>query len=132
MLLRPSGGSKDLGGKAAKDDTAPSTWLGAALASNGNASRFVNVLAGSPAERAGIAPGDEAVALDGQRLNADNIDSRLRDHHVGDTVTVTVFRDHRLMRHRVTLESPPDDTCVLSIDEDARGAADEQRTDWLG
>ncbi|MDH3440940.1 MAG: PDZ domain-containing protein, partial [Gammaproteobacteria bacterium] len=131
MMLRPSSGSKDLGGQSAQDDVTPSTWLGASLVADGSTSCFSTVLSGSPAERAGIAPGDEAVAFDGLRLNAENIDSRLRDHHAGDTVTVTVFRDHRLMRHRVTLGSPPDDTCVLSIDEEAGGDAGEQRKDWL-
>ena len=132
MALRASSGSKDLGGKAAKDDSPLPTWLGATLVSNGTASRFAKVLAGSPAERAGIAPGDEAVAIDGLRLSAENLDRRLRDHHADDAVTITVFRDHHLMRHRVTLSSPPDDTCVLTIDEDADSGAKAQRKSWLG
>lgn len=131
MRLRPASDSKDLGGKTSKSTEPPATWLGAVLRSHGSASRFATVFSGGPAERAGIAPGDEAVAIDGLRLSAKNIDSRLRDYHAGDSVTVTVFRDHRLMRHKVTLESPPDDTCVLTIDEDAAGDAEAVRTAWL-
>ena len=44
---------------------------------------------GSPAEVAGISPGDEAVAFDGLRLTAENIDKRLRDYHVGDRISLT-------------------------------------------
>ena len=87
--------------------------------------------AGSPAERAGIAPGDEAVALDGLRLTAENIDSRLRDHHEGDAVTITVFRDHNLMRHRVALEPAPEDTCYLLLDDEVDSSVGDERDRWL-
>ena len=90
------------------------------------------VQAGSPAEKAGIAPGDEAVAMDGLRLTAENLDSRLRDHHEGDAVTITVFRDHNLMRRRVTLAAPPQDTCYLVIDTDVDAAVESGRKRWLG
>jgi len=132
MNLRPANDRKDIGGKPASEDSTPPPWLGATLVENGGASRFTIVLNGSPAETGGLAPGDEAVALDGLRLDADNIDSRLRDYHAGDIVTLTVFRDHQLMRHRVTLESPPDDTCYLVIDTDADTEAEAQQRSWLG
>jgi predicted metalloprotease with PDZ domain len=132
MRMRPTNDRKDLGGKEVKDDIKPPLWLGATLVANGGSSRFKIVLNGGPAERAGIAPGDEPVAIDGLRLNAANVDSRLRDYHAGDTVTVTVFRDHQLMRCRVTLASPPDDTCFLMIDDECDAAAAKQRDDWLG
>ncbi len=132
LHLRPASDRKDLGGKPAKTDTQATPWLGATLVSDGGASRFSSVLNGSPAEHAGIAPGDEAVAIDGLRLTAENADSRLRDHHVGDTVTLTVFRDHRLLRHRVRLGAPPEDTCYLTIDADAEDDVVAQRNTWLG
>jgi predicted metalloprotease with PDZ domain len=94
-------------------------------------SRFALVHAGSPAETAGIAPGDEAVALDGLRLTADNLDSRLRDHHEGDHVTITVFRDHNLMRYRARLGSAPEDTCYLVLDPDVESAIENERDRWL-
>lgn len=132
LHMRPASDRKDLGGKPAMTDTQAPPWLGATLVSDGGASRFSSVLNGSPAERAGIAPGDEAVAIDGLRLTADNADSRLRDHHVGDTVTLAVFRDHRLLRHRVSLAAPPEDTCYLTIDADAEDDVVAQRNTWLG
>jgi predicted metalloprotease with PDZ domain len=132
MRLRQAVDSKDMGGKAAEKEASPPPWLGATLTKQGAISSFSLVHAGSPAEKAGIAPGDEAVALDGLRLTADNIDSRLRNHHEGDSVTMTVFRDHNLMRHNVTLASGPEDTCYLVPDTDAGPAIAKARAQWLG
>jgi predicted metalloprotease with PDZ domain len=132
MRLRQAADSKDMGGKPADKEDGPPPWLGAALAKQGAVSSFALVHAGSPAEQAGIAPGDEAVAIDGLRLTADNLDSRLRDHHEGDSVTITVFRDHNLMRHRVTLAPAPEDTCYLVLDSDVGSAVAKARERWLG
>lgn len=131
MRLRQAVDSKDLGGKPTNSDVSAPPWLGATLTQQDAMSCFSLVHAGSPAEKAGIAPGDEAVALDGLRLTANNLDSRLRDHHEGDNVTITVFRDHNLMRHRATLESVPEDTCYLVLDSDADSAATQERERWL-
>ena len=132
MGLRPSSGSTDSGGKPGEEDSALPTWLGATLERQGSASRFTVVHSGSPAERAGITPGDEAVAFDGLRLTAENIDKRLRDYHVGDKVSLTVFRDHRLMRLKVKLTEPPEDTCYLVVADDADDACARERASWLG
>lgn len=132
MRFRPAVDSKDMGGKPANDEADPPPWFGATLTRQGTLNCFALVHAGSPAEKAGIAPGDEAVAMDGLRLTAENLDSRLRDHHEGDAVTITVFRDHNLMRRRVTLAAPPDDTCYLVIDTDVDAAVETGRKRWLG
>ena len=132
MCLRSSSGSADSGGNPAKDDSALPTWLGASLDRQGSANRFTIVHSGSPAELAGISPGDEAVAFDDLRLTAENMDKRLRDYHVGDRVSVTVFRDHKLLRLKVKLAEPPEDTCYLVVDDDAGEAAGRERDSWLG
>lgn len=132
MRLRQAIDSKELGGKPANNDATAPPWLGATLTRQGGVSSFALVHAGSPAESSGIAPGDEAVALDGLRLNSDNLDSRLRNHREGDQVTVTVFRDHNLMRHRVTLGTAPEDTCYLILDADVDDATGKERDKWLG
>jgi len=132
LNLRPAKDSKDTGGKPANGDQAPPPWLGATIAENGGGCRFGVVHSGSPAERGGIAPGDEPVAIDDLRLTADNLDARLRDYHEGDSVTITVFRGHSLMRQRVTLGKPPDDTCYLEQDKEADAFAEQQRASWLG
>jgi len=131
MRLRAANDSKDMGGKPASNGSMPPPWLGATLKVKGGASRFGVVHSGSPAESAGIAPGDEAVALDGLRLTAQNLDTRLRDHHAGDTVTITAFREESLLRHRVKLGTAPEDTCYLEIDSDADSEAEKLRNVWI-
>jgi predicted metalloprotease with PDZ domain len=131
MRLRQATDGKDAGGKPAGKTARSAPWLGAALTRRDGTSHFAKVHAGSPAERAGIAPGDEAVAMDGLRLTAENVDRRLRDRHEGDAVTITVFRDHNLMRHQVTLESAPEDTCYLLLDDEANSTVVDERNRWL-
>jgi len=131
MHMRPANNSRDKGGKPASSRSTPPPWLGATLKSRAGTSRFAIVHSGSPAESAGIAPGDEAVALEGLRLTSRNLDARLRDHHVGDTVTISAFREETLSRHRVRLSAAPEDTCYLEIDADADSDAEKHRSAWL-
>ncbi len=86
---------------------------------------------GSPAEKAGIAPGDVSVALDNLRLGADTLEIRLREHHVGDTVTISVFRDEHLMKFQVKLAAPPEDTCYLELESDPDARTEKMRNSWL-
>ncbi len=131
LRFRPAIDSKDTGGRPAAEGKEPVPWLGAILDTSDGASVFRVVFSDAPAERAGIAPGDEAVAIDGYRLTAGNLDARLQDYRDGDTVTMTVFRDHVLMRHQVVLGAPPEDTCYLAVDEDADESALVERRRWL-
>ena len=130
--VRPQSSTKDTGGKPAKADVEVPPYLGVSLKTNGGDNRFHVVFAGGPAEKAGIAPGDEAVAIDGLKLTSRNLDERLRDFKVGDTVSISVFRNDELMRFRVRLGRPPEDTCYLQTDEDADTAAEKERGSWLG
>ena len=131
LRMRPANNSADKGGKpAAKDKTLP-PWLGAVLADRAGKSMFRVVHSGSPAEKGGIAPGDLAVALDDLQLNAANLDERLKEHHVGDTVTISAFRDEHLMRFRVKLAAPPEDTCYLELESDPDADTETMRSAWL-
>ena len=132
LHMRPASNSKDKGGKPAEKNAAPPPWIGAKLVVRDGSSRFSVVHNGSPAEKAGIAPGDQAVAFDDLRLKTGNLDARLREHHVGDTVTISVFRDEHLMRLPVRLEAPPEDTCYLVIDKEPDAAVEKMRANWLG
>jgi predicted metalloprotease with PDZ domain len=131
MHMRVANDSKDMGGKPASSSSTPPPWLGATVKVRAGTSRFEVVQSGSPAESAGIAPGDEAVALNELRLTAQNLDARLRDHHAGDTVTISAFREEVLSRHRVKLGAASEDTCYLEIDSDADSEAEKHRNAWL-
>ncbi len=131
LCLRPAEGLRDKGGKPAKPGRKLHPWLGATLVRRNGGAIFSVVHAGSPAEQAGIAAADEAVAIDGLKVTPSNIDSRLKGYHAGDTAQVTVFRGDELLKCTVRLEEPPADTCYLELIEDAGKSTEQRRSAWL-
>lgn len=128
--LRAAKDAADTGGKPAGEGDKALPWLGASIATSGKAA-FATVRAGSPAERAGLAPGDEAVAINELKLTAQNLGVRLAEYRAGDEVTLSVFRRDELMRLKVTLEEPPLDTAYLQVDTDASAEHSAARDSWL-
>lgn len=129
--LRPATGRSDEGGKAAKDSKPPAMWLGAKLTTTNGKLTFASVYNGGPAEAAGVAPGDIAVALDSVALTADNCDRRLASYHAGDVVELAVFRGDELLTTSIRLAAAPEDTCYLKLAGDADAEAEARRSAWL-
>lgn len=127
--LRAASSSKDRGGKASAKDPGP--WLGATLSDNVGKSVFTVVANGGPAEHAGVAPGDVAVALDGVALTAANCDQRLTTYRHGDRLELVVFRGDELLTTKVRLEQPPETTCFLRLDKEADAEALGRQAAWL-
>jgi len=121
----------DMGGKPASADFTPAPWLGMSLVSKGGRELVSVVHAGSPAEKAGLAPGDEVVALNDVRWTAGAFDSRLREYHAGDRVTIAVFRNDELLRFKARLAEPPADTVYLELTKDGDQKAEQNLTAWL-
>jgi predicted metalloprotease with PDZ domain len=130
--LRRSAGGKDKGGKADGDGNLPEVWFGATIDSRDGKAVVGVVHNGGPAERAGIAPGDEVVALDGLRIDAAGADSRMRRYHAGDRSEVSVFRGDELISLHLKWAEAPLNTCYLVVDEDADDATVSLRNAWLG
>lgn len=86
---------------------------------------------GSPAQRVGLEPGDEVLALDGFRLGA-SLDDRLRDYAPGDTLTLTVFHQDELQTHPITLDLPQPQTYRLVIAANPSPSQVALRQGWLG
>ena len=120
-----------MGGKAAKPGRKLPPWLGATLVNRNGCTVFTVVHADSPAERAGIAAADEAVAIDGLKVTPRNIDSRLKGYHAGDKVQISVFRGDELLTCTVRLQEPPADTCYLELVADVDKSVEQRRTAWL-
>ena len=80
----------DKGGKPASDPV--EVWFGATVAARGEKTMVTAVSNGSPAEKAGVSPGDELLALDGLRGSPGSLDLVVRRHLVKDKVDVAVFR----------------------------------------
>jgi predicted metalloprotease with PDZ domain len=129
--LRQAASLTDKGGKKQSDKRLTPLWLGANLSVAGDKLTFSSVLNGGPAEQAGVAPGDVAIALDGVALSAANCDKRLRSFRRGETLELVFFRGDDLMTTSVTLVDAPENTCYLSIDEEADLATVTRRDDWL-
>jgi putative serine protease PepD len=67
------------------------------------------VMQGSPADKAGIQPGDIITKVDGTTINQNtSITSVLDKHQVGDTVSVTLVRGSKTMNVNVTLGDASD------------------------
>ena len=129
--LRAAIGGKDEGGKPAGKDSGPAPWLGATLELQNGRPVFRTIPNGGPAELAGVAPGDIAVALDGLALTVENCDRRLRTYRVDDVLELVVFRGDELITTRVKLAAAPENTCYLQLDSDAGDAASQRRDAWL-
>ena len=68
----------------------------------------MSVIARSPASRAGLQENDVVMTLDGQTIDADHtLQSILRSHKVGETVTLSVLRSGREIQVQVTLVARP-------------------------
>ncbi|GIW39535.1 MAG: peptidase [Candidatus Binatia bacterium] len=65
---------------------------------------------GSPAERAGIRPGDVVLEIDGRRVRTtDEYRQRIRDHSVGSPVELLLWRDGRRLARTVRTQRFPDE-----------------------
>lgn len=131
LHLRPADSSDDAGGKPPSPDMPPPPWLGLTLAAREGRSLVGTVHTGSPAEAAGVAPGDEVVALNDLRVTCANLDNRLREYRAGDKVSLSVFRNDELLRCKVTLTAAPEDTCWLELDSDRSEEAERNQRAWL-
>ncbi len=67
-----------------------------------------DVVAGSPAEKAGVKQGDIITKFNGQSLNAQNeLSTLIAKNKVGDNVSITVWRDGKTLDLNATLTTAP-------------------------
>ncbi len=131
LQMRPSHGAKDKGGSKKNAKKTMPVWMGATLVEKGGNSVFTSVSNGGPAEIAGVAPGDIAVALDGIALSAANLDRRLRRARANDVFELLVFRGDELQTLKIRFRAAPDDTCYLVSQDDVELEVETRRAAWL-
>jgi predicted metalloprotease with PDZ domain len=117
--------------QALAEAPAPPT-LGIRLRPEGTEPVIATVFTDSPAQAAGLAPGDTLVALDGLRISRDNLDKLLMAAGEGAAVEIHAFRRDELQVRRARLAPAPQDTCELWLLADAPAEAQARRAAWLG
>ncbi len=86
-------------------------WLGVAYRMEEGGALIVEVIPGSPAERAGLRPGDLVTRVDGERVDrAHPLADLVMRHRPGETITLTFERDGERQEVEVTLgdATPPE------------------------
>lgn len=120
-------------GKAAANDTPEPAMaaLGAKVSTSG-AARVSHITPDGAAQRAGLAVGDEIIAMDGWRVDATSLPELLKALAPGQTVSVHSARDGRLREAELTLDAAPADTCTLALTASDDPMLLQQRAAWLG
>ena len=111
---------------------APPASFGARLRSEGARVLVSSIVRGAAAERAGIDPGDELIAVGGKRLESASLDSALKNRREGEVVEVLIGRDGVVSTRAVTLDPARKDRVKLVPLEGASEAARAAFTAWLG
>lgn len=114
-----------------EDSAPPPAWLGVTMQGSGRT--VGGVLDGGPAERGGLSPGDEIIALDRYQVGGEgDLRQRLAGRAAGQPVELTLFRRGRLEVCEVVPEPAPP-TRIEVVASAAAGAGEHQRfADWLG
>ena len=126
--LRPSSGASDEGGRSEARSTPPVT-LGLSL--RAGETSIATVFSGSPAEAAGLAAGDQLLAIDGLKLTAGNWANRMETLQPDSTVPLALFRGDELLTVAITPAVPAADTWTFTLAE-ASGEVLARRVAWLG
>ncbi len=113
LALAVAGGSSPLPGAAAapvsQGQQADKAWLGILLAQTPDGPAIAQVIADSPADKAGLQRGDVIEAVDGTGVaNVSESRDQLDGKNVGDTVTLSISRDGQAQDVSVTLEARPE------------------------
>jgi predicted metalloprotease with PDZ domain len=106
-------------------------WLGATTRTEGRALVVACVRSDGPAESAGIYAGDEVLAIDGARVDAARLASRVAERPPGSTVRVSVFRRDVLYEIPVTLGEAPAESATILPSERATVEQTALREAWL-
>jgi predicted metalloprotease with PDZ domain len=92
--------------------------------------RFVE--ADSPAQRAGLDPEDELLAIDGIRVKSNQLSDRLKNYQPGETIQITVFHQDELRTCSVMLGEPRPKVYQLKPVNNPSTQQQQHFQGWLG
>ncbi|MDH5254701.1 MAG: PDZ domain-containing protein [Gammaproteobacteria bacterium] len=132
LHMRGAESDGDAGGVRGRREERPRPWLGIRVQMADGRVRLSHVAADSPAQQAGLAAGDELLALGGRRVTPENWEASIDRLIAGDEVQCHVFRDQQLLPLSCSPVPAPRDTCYLSLDPEADAHTVARRNAWLG
>src|SRR5579883_43889 len=113
-------------------DTEEEPFLGVKATSDNGRELIKFVEAGSPAQLAGIDPGDELLAIDDIKVTASQLNDRLKDYKPNTTIRITVFHQDELRTYPVTLANPRPNRYQLKPVPHPSSVQQENFAGWLG
>jgi len=128
-LLEPFGVRLSWRTAAATDTYSP--HLRATFRDEGGLPRLQQVLAAGPAQRAGLAPGDRVVAVDGFHVPTRRFADRVARLPRETGLAVHVLRDDRLLELCAVVGHPPAEECHLEWVAAPGAEALQRRAAWL-
>lgn len=131
LHLRPAESPKDRGGGPPAGRQEPLPWLGFRAQLRGEAVHAATVWDDGPARSAGLAPGDEILAVAGERWTRQSQQKVLQRLELDQPVPLLIARDGDVVELTITPCAPPRDTCYLTIEPDTAAEARSRRERWL-
>ncbi len=113
-----------------KEDLTP--YLGIKVKSEAGHEKITFVAAQSPAALAGISSQNELLAIDGIRVNAEQLPQRLKDYQANDMIQLTVFHQDLLRTVEVKLAAPQASRYEVVPIADPSDAQLRNLAGWLG
>ncbi len=116
----------------AEDTAHKPPYLGITLWTDRDLPTVRTVDAGSPAEQAGLNPGDELLAINGFRINTEQLDEYLQHYSPNTTVDITVFHQDQLQTHSATLVPARPQRYTLTSVHCPTSSQETLFSGWLG
>lgn len=99
---------------------------------SGNEAQIAQVIEGSAAQAAGLAPHDVIVAVNGIKVERSRLESIIASYAVGEEVTIHAFRRDELMTFKVKLRENTMKTALLFMAETMSEEQKQSLNAWLG
>jgi predicted metalloprotease with PDZ domain len=110
----------------------PKAGLGVNWNGQGDGLFAASVVAGFSGAEAGMLPGDELLAIDGERVTGGNLADRLKRLNPGETVELLVARRARIMTLVATLGEARPTAYEIRLGESFNNRELRRLNDWLG
>lgn len=118
--------------KAPDDDAPVPGYFGIRFEDAGGFVRVTHVLLDTPGHRGGLSPGDEIVALNGNKSSFSKFQKELEAYPPGTPVDAAVFRRGYLRHVALTAGTPPPEKYRFATAEPASDLCRKVHEHWLG